>query len=157
MAAAPQLALAAPEPSRLVGIKLPEERLMIVAGNSMGAIFLAPDSIAWTGRSAVALVYTVLQPGRSIGEGKIVVEEVERKRFDCAAQTYQSLGSEGFDEAGQSIVWLPGEAPAPIKDRTMTSRLAKVVCGDVQLPPGNIVTGHVAAKALALQALQKKP
>jgi len=145
---------AAQEPSRS-NLKLPDERLTIVAGNSMGAIFLAPDSIAWTGRSAIVLTYTLFQPGRAVG-GKVVTQEVERKRFDCSGQTYQSLGSEGFDADDQSVVWLPAGDVAPIRERTMTSRMAKVVCGEVQLPPGNIVANRTAAKAMAAQAQSNK-
>jgi hypothetical protein len=145
----------AQEPSR-PNLKLPEERLTIVAGNSMGAIFLAPDSIVWTGRSAIVLTYTLFQPGRAV-DGKIVTQEVERKRFDCSAHTYQSLGSEGFDADDRSVVWLPEGEAAAIRERTMTSRMAKVVCGEVQLPPGNTVANRIAAKTMAAQTQPNKP
>jgi hypothetical protein len=85
-------------------IRLPEERLTLVAGNSIGAIFIAPDSLKWTGRTADVLVYKFLVPGSPIGNGKVVVEEVDLKRFDCDAQTYQDLASAGFDSAGANIV-----------------------------------------------------
>lgn len=125
----------------------------MVAGNDMGAIFLAPDSIKWTGRSAEVLLYKLNRQGQPIGDGKVVVEEVEFKRFDCTAQTYQELGSAGFDSAGRNIVSLPEAPPEPIRERTMTARLANVVCGQVQLPPGNTVKDRATAKAMAQQAL----
>lgn len=150
-AASTCLAIAAPiDPD---AIALPNERLTLVAGNSMGAIFLAPDSAKWSGRVVDVLIYKVLQQGISIGDGKVVVEEVELNRFDCDAQTYQTLGSAGFDASGRNIVSVPEEPAKPILERTMTSRLSSVICGKVQLPPGNTAKDRATAKAMALQAL----
>ena len=155
--AAPQLALAAPEPSRPVGIKLPDERLALVSGSPRGANFLAIDSTAWTGRSAVITMYTIFEPPSVIGENLTVVQGVDRQRIDCAAHTHQDLGSEGFDEGGKSIVWLPERPPEPIEANSSHAFMAKVICEKVELPASNMVQGHVAARTLALQLLRKKP
>lgn len=143
---------AAPASIDPAALKLPEERLMLIAGNSKGAVFMAPDSVKWTGRSADVLVYRLFQPAREV-DGKIAIEEVEVQRFDCDAQTYQSLGVAEFDAAGQNIFAMPEEPVQPIRERTMTSRVAGIVCGQVQLPPGNIAKDRAMAKAMAMQAL----
>lgn len=146
-------AVAAPEPSPPVGIRLPQARLVLVAGNASGATFLEPDSIVWTGRTAVVMTYSIFEPPAVLSKGKIVVQGVNRLRFDCTANTRQNLGSEGYDEAGKSLVWLPEEPAEPIAPNSSHYFVAKVVCEKVGLPASNIVQGYVAARALALRML----
>jgi hypothetical protein len=150
-------AATAPEPKPPVGIKLTQDRLVLVAGSRSGATFLEPDSIVWTGNVAVVTTYTVFEPPHAIAEGKIVVQGVNRHRIDCAAHTRQDLGSEGYDEAGKSLVWLPERPAEPIPPNSAYDFVAKVVCEKVELPASNIVQGYVAARALALRMLAQKP
>lgn len=138
-------------------VKLPEGRLLLVAGNNGGAVLIGQDTMVWEGRSAVVLVYRILRPHMDLGNGKLIAEETEVQRFNCDAQTYQSLGASAYDPAGEEVVWTPEEPVKPVKERTMTSRVASVVCGQIKLPAGNIVKDRATAKAMALQALPTLP
>lgn len=147
-------AQAAPSPIDPDTFKLPEERLQLLAGNDRGALFVGADSMKRTGQSVEVLIYKVSKEGANIGGGKVVVEDVELKRFDCAANTEQSLGVAGFDAAGRNIVSLPGrDAPTPVREQTMTSLVIAAVCGKVQLPPNNIAKDRATAKVMAAQAI----
>lgn len=146
-----QASSAAPKPP--VGIKLSEGPLALVSGTDSSATFIEPDTIVWTGKTAIVMTYTVFEPPHAIAKGKIVVQAVNRNRIDCEARTRQDLGSEGYDEAGKSLVWLPEEPAKAIAPNTSHDFVARVVCDKVELPPTNVAQGHVAARALALRAL----
>lgn len=143
----------APEPKPPVGIKLPDGRLTLFAGGASSATFIEPDSIARTDNTAVVMTYTVFEPPHAIAPGKIVVQAVNRHRIDCTAKTRQDLGSEGYDEAGKSLVWLPERPIEPMEPGSMYGFIVQVVCDKVELPATNTVQGHVAARVLAKQAL----
>jgi hypothetical protein len=149
--AAPQ-----PAPKPPVGIKLPEDRLLLMSGNDISATFIEPDSIAWIGKTAVVTTYTVYEPPHAIAKGKIVVQGVNRHRIDCDARTRQDLGSEAYDDAGKSLVWLPERPAEPIEPNSLHDFIAKVVCEKVELPDSNAARGYIAARALALRAMAAK-
>jgi hypothetical protein len=142
-----------PKPQPPVGIKLSDGRLTLFAGNPSSATFIEPDSMAWTGSTAIVMTYTVFEPPHAIAPGKIVVQAVNRHRIDCAARTRQDLGSEAYDVAGRSLVWLPERPTEPLDPKSMYSFVVQIVCDKVELPASNTVQSHVGARVLALQAL----
>ena len=142
-----------PKPQPPVGIKLPDGRLTLFAGGASSATFIEPDSVARTDDTAVVMTYTVFEPPHAIAPGKIVVQAVNRHRIDCAARTRQDLGSEGYDEAGKSLVWLPERPIEAIEPGSMYGFVVQIVCDKLELPATNTVLGHVAARALAKQSL----
>lgn len=133
-------------------VKLPEGRLLLVAANQSGAVMIGLDSMVKESHGAVVVVYRVFDPARVLEGGLTISEEAEVQRFDCDAQSYQSLGSSQYNSTGEEVLWTE-EAPAkPVRERTMTSRVADVVCGKVQLPPGNIAKDRATAKAMVAQS-----
>jgi len=135
-------------------VKLPEGRLLLVAGNEDGAVLIGLDNMIRKGSEAVVLVYRVFEPARALDSGVTISEEAEVQRFDCDAQSYQSLGASEYNAAGEEVLWMEEEPVKPVQPRTMTSRVASVVCGQVKLPPGNIAKDRATAKAMVAQALQ---
>lgn len=134
-------------------VKLPEGRLLLVAGNEDGAVLIGLDNMFKEERGAVVLVYRIFQPARVLQGGLTISEEAEVQRFDCGAQTYQSLGSSEYNAAGEEVLWMEEEPVKPVQPGTMTSRVAGVVCGQVKLPPGNIAKDRATAKAMVAQAM----
>ena len=80
-----------PKPKPPIGIKLPEDRLTLMAGNHLGATFIEADTVTWKGRIATVMTYTVFEPPHAIAPGKIVVQAVNRHRIDCDARTRQEF------------------------------------------------------------------
>ncbi|MDR6627914.1 surface-adhesin E family protein [Caulobacter segnis] len=133
-------------------VKLPEGRMLLVATNQMGAVMISLDNMARDSHGAVVLVYRVFDPPRVLEGGPTITEEAEAQRFDCDAQNYQSLGSSQYNAAGEEVLWTEEEPTKPVRERTMTSRVADVVCGKVQLPSGNIAKDRATAKAMVAQS-----
>lgn len=132
-------------------VKLPEGRILLVAANQSGAVMIGLDNIVRESHGAVVLVYRVFDPARVLEGGLTIAEEAEVQRFDCDAQSYQSLGSSQYNATGKEVLWTEEEPTKPVRERTMTSRIADVVCGKVQLSLGNIAKDRATAKAMVAQ------
>ncbi len=138
-------------------VKLPEGRVLLVAANQSGAVMIGLDNIVRESQTAVVLVYRVFDPARVLEGGLTITEEAEVQRFDCNAQSFQSLGSSQYSATGEEVLWTEEEPAKPVRERTMTSRIADVVCGKVQLPPGNIAKDRATAKVMVAQSRQNAP
>jgi hypothetical protein len=138
-------------------VKLPEGRVLLVAANQSGAVMIGLDNMVKEGQGAAVVVYRVFDPPRILEGGLTITEEAEVQRFDCNSQSYQSLGSSQYNSAGEEVLWTEEEPAKPIRERTMTSRVADVVCGKIQLPQGNIAKDRATAKSMIAQHRQAAP
>lgn len=130
----------------------PDGNLMVVSGGQNSVIFIATDQTVRKGDIAEVVVLDVFDPGLPVGQGR-VVESVVRRRLDCAARTYQDLGTSGYDDAGKVILTMPQEPARPIPQGSGYDFLARVACDGAEPPQKMLAVGHAAALKLGRELL----
>lgn len=130
----------------------PEGNLMVVSGGQGSVVFITTDQTVRNGDIADVLVLDIFDPGLPVGASR-VVESVVRRRLDCAARTYQDLGTSGYDDAGNVVLTMPREPARPIPAGSGYDFLARVACDGAEPPQKMLAVGHAAALKLGRELL----
>ncbi len=132
-------------------LPLPEGRLMLLAGNAHATNFVALDQSVRSGAVAEAWIYTVSAHPITLASHKddpprIVVQNFQHLRIDCATHRTRRLRVTGYDEAGEPLLTLRPDAEARWIDAFTTEHFAaKTLCDGVRLPGAYVVVGHDTA------------
>lgn len=135
---------------------LPEGRLTLFAGSSLAANFIVEDSIQRAGES-VNLTTLRFYPDRMPEPGGPIAYDTTLMTIDCASRTFHRLRVDAFDASGRYYSSLAAEPVVPIEAGQTWDFVARIVCDGVRFGPEATVTGHEAARALALIALARVP
>lgn len=128
---------------------LPQGRLSMVGGNTVGINFIEVDASSKSGSVADVWTYrSYAKPFLLKGFGKVVADTVHQK-INCSDRTVIKMSVDGYDERGTRVIFLPPARLEKITAGVDEYLLAGIYCGGVELPPQNTVVGYVQAEAMA--------
>lgn len=139
---------------------LPNGRLMLFSGNSRGASFLDLERTSKSGSKVDAWIFQV--PAEPFGlpggdPNQRSVQTLRHLTLDCAKRgTFQELGADSFNAAGQRVVWLPASPPEALEPGSMQEFVVRVMCDGEKPPTPTPVIGHEAAVQVARQIFTRR-
>jgi hypothetical protein len=84
-------------------------------------------------------------------------QSVTHLNLDCAKRDiFVQLGSDGFNAAGQRVVWLPGSPPEPLEPGSMQEFVVRMMCDGEKPPTPTPVIGHEAALQVTKQIFARR-
>lgn len=131
---------------------LPGGPFTLFAGNGASANFIVENTISRTGDRVRLTIYRVYADGLPMARG-VRDQEIIAGQIDCAARTWRMLGVDAFTATGQWVGSLPAEAETRIQPEQTWDFAAKIVCGEVRMPPSATVSGPAAARDLGRSRL----
>lgn len=140
--------------------QLPTGRLMLFSGNAHGASFLDLERTSKTGSKVDAWIFQVLaEPYNLSGNdpNQRVAQIVFHLALDCAKRdTFAELGQDGFNAAGQRVVWLPASPPESLEPSSMQEFVVRMMCDGEKPPTPTPVIGHEAAVQVTRQIFAQR-
>jgi len=146
-------ALAGASTATAASKQLPEGPFTLFAGNSTAANFIVENSRKRSGDVVSVTNYRVYADAIPSPSGTIDQDTTELE-INCSTRTYQQMSVNAFGPNGNWIVSFPVEPTRPIEPEQTWDFIARVVCGDLQLPASATVNGASAARSLGLSRLK---
>jgi hypothetical protein len=147
-------------PGEIASLVLPQGRLGgswwgQTADRRYNAVYVDLDHIDHSHTGHIrALLFWVYSPGIPT-LGRVAIDEVERRDFDCSKHSTSSLGAQAFDEHGDLAIWLPAEiSPAPVVTSGPVGAAEAILCRGSESEPGHTVMGYRAAVADAREVFR---